>query len=183
MIPGTFSTLRDKDVSVVTFAGTQTAGPSTPPGAHTSGPAAASGAPTAGPAVALGAHPAAEPDTALQLFWDWINQSRAPSRKTQFSPELREIHNKIWEAAVKSWGAPTLKYFSGSEPTRGSASSAPGAAGSRAAGSGAAASSARTPNAKAPVDMRTAPGTQPVPGGLTGSFAKIGLNALTNVKQ
>lgn len=66
MIPGIFSTLKIKDVSVVTFGGAQTAGPLAPPGAHTSGPAAASGAHTASPAVALGT----EPSEALLLFWD-----------------------------------------------------------------------------------------------------------------
>lgn len=57
MIPVTFSTLKTKDVSVVTFAGARTAGPLAPPGAHTSGTATASGVHTAGPAVALGAEP------------------------------------------------------------------------------------------------------------------------------
>ena len=156
-------------MSVVTFAGTQTAGP-----------AAGSGAHTAGSAVAQGAHPAAEPDTAFQLFWDWINTVKVPSRKSQFSPELQAIHSQIWQAAVTSWGTPTLKYTSGtdSQPPKGSASSAPGAA-----GSGAAASGAKSPNAKAPVDMRTAPGTQPVPGGLGGSLTNVALNAFTNVKK
>ena len=154
-------------MSVVTFAGTQTAGPAVASGAH-----------TAGPAVAQGANPAAEPDTAFQLFWDWINQAKVPSRKSQFSSELQGIHSKIWQAAVTSWGTPTLKYTSGTEPTKGSAPSAPGAA-----GAGAAAGAAKSSNAKAPVDMKTAPGTQPVPGGLAESVGKVALNALMNVKQ
>ena len=167
MIPGTFSTLKNKDVSVVTFGGTQAAGP-----------AAGSGAQTAGSAVAQGAHPAAEPDTAFQLFWDWINTAKVPSRKSQFSEELQTIHSQIWQAAVTSWGTPTLKYFPDSEPPKGSAASAPGPA-----GSGAAASGAKSSNAKAPVDMRTAPGTQPIPGGLGGSLTNVALNAFTNVKK
>ena len=167
MIPGTFSTLKTEDVSVIEFGDTQTAGP------H-----AASGAHTAGPAIATGAHPAAEPDTALQLFWDWINQARAPSRKSQFSTELQRIHSQLWQAAVTSWGTPKFKYFPNGEPPSGSASSAPGAG-----GSGAAASGAKKSNAKAPVNMKTAPGTQSVPGGLSGSLLKVGLDAFANVKQ
>ena len=179
MIPGTFSTLKNKDVSVVTFAGAQTAGPPAPPGARTSGPAAASGAHTAGPAVALGS----EPDIALQLFWAWINQPRVPSRKAQFSPELQDIHAQLWHAAVTHWGTPTIEYSPDGGLPKGTAPSGPGAAGSGAAGPGAAASTTKNPRVKAPVDMRTAPGSQPIPGGLSGSLAKVGLNALVNVKQ
>ena len=170
MTPGTFSTLKDKEVTVVTFGETQTAGPSTPPGPHTSGPASAAGAHTAGPAVASGAHPAAEPDTIMQLFWAWINQPTVPSRKAQFSRELQEIHSQVWQAATTSWGTPVIT----SPPPK----SAPVAA-----ESGAAANTSKGPNAKASVDMKTAPGTQPVPGGLSGSLAKVGLNAIMNVKQ
>ena len=178
MILGSFSTLKNKDVSVVTFAGAQTAGPPAPPGAHSSGPAAASGAHTVSPAVAQGS----EPDIALQIFWAWINQSKVPSRKAQFSTELQAIHAQLWKAAVTHWGTPTIALIP-DEPQKGTAPSGPGAAGSGAAGPGAAASNTKNPRAKAPVDMRTAPGSQPIPGGLSGSLAKVGLNALVNVKQ
>ncbi len=169
MIPGTFSTLKDEGVSIVTFGGAHTAGPSTPPGASTSGPATASAAHTAGPAAAPGAHSAAEPDEAFQLFWVWINQPGVPTRKSQFSRELQDIHSQVWQAAITSWGTPTLTYPPKAVPV--------------AAGSGAAGNASKGANAKAPVDMKTAPGTQPVPGGLGGSLAKVGLSAIMNVKQ
>ena len=84
-----------------------------------------------------------------------------------------------WDAAVKSWGAPTYKYFpvGVEEPPKGTTPSALPATGSKIVGSGA------NTNAKAPVDMKTAPVTQPVPGGLTGSLAQVGFNALLNVKR
>ena len=179
MILGSFSTLKNKDVSVVTFAGAQTARTPAPPAAQASGPAAASGAHTAGPAVAQGS----EPDIALQLFWAWINQPNVPARKAQFSRELQAIHAQLWQAAVTHWGTPTIVQSATGELSSGTAPSGPGAVGSGAAGPGAAASTTKNPRAKAPVDMRTAPGSQPVPGGLTGSLAKVGLNALVNTKQ
>ena len=70
-----------------------------------------------------------------------------------------------------------METFPDGEPPEGSAPSGPGAA-----ESGAAASTTRNPRVKAPVDMRTAPGSQPVPDGLSGSLAKVSLNALMNVK-
>ena len=161
-------------MTVVTFAGAQTSEPSLPPGALTSEPAAASSAHTASPAVTLGT----EPDIALQLFWDWINQSRVPSRKAQFSPELQEIHAQLWQAALTHWGTPNIEQLPDGELPKGSAPPAPGAA-----GLGATVRTTNNPRAQAPVALRTAPGSQPVPGGLTGSLAKVGLNALMNVKQ
>lgn len=72
----------------------------------------------------------------------------------------------------------TYKYIAGTATQKGRTPSALPAAGSKIAASG-----AKTPNAKAPVDMRTAPGTQPIPGGLAGSLANVGVNALLNVKK
>lgn len=76
------------------------------------------------------------------------------------------------------WGTPTIKRIPDAELPKGSATSGP-----RAAGPGAAASTTKTPRANARVNMRTAPGSQPVSDGLSGSLAKVGLNALMNVKQ
>ncbi|KAK0509121.1 hypothetical protein JMJ35_008492 [Cladonia borealis] len=170
-----FSTLRDKEVSIVTFGVAQTAEPSAPPADHTSGPDGASGAHTADPAPApTGPAPA----QIVGIFTAWIRQVKA--RSEQWTPELVGIQAQLWDAAVKSWGAPTYKYFpvGVGEPAKGTAPSALPATRSKIVGSG-----AKTPNAKAPVDMKTAPGTQPVPGGLTGSLAQVGVNALLNVKK
>lgn len=184
---GTFSTLKDKDISVITFAHAQIAESSTPPADPTSGPGGASGAhtadPTSGSRDSSGAHTAdptaaSEPLTPVQivgLFLDWIK--RVPQRVAQFTPQIKSIHIQLWQAAITSWGPPSYQYIPGEEP-KGRTQPAP-----QATGSGAAASGAKSQNAKAPVDLRTAPGTQPVPGGLSGQLLNVGVHALTNVKK
>ena len=170
-----FSTLKNKEVSIITFGGAQTAEPSAPPTDHTSRPDGTSGAHTANPAPApTGPTPA----QIVGLFTAWIRQVKA--RSEQWTPELVGIQAQLWNAAVKSWSAPTYKYFpvGVEEPPKGTTPSALPATGSNIVGSG-----AKTANAKAPVNMKTAPGTQPVPGGLTGSLAQVGVNALLNVKK
>ena len=161
-------------MTVVTFAGAQTSEPSLSPGALTSGPAAASSAHTASPAVTLGT----EPDIALQLFWDWINQSKVPFSKDSVQRRASRNPRSIMASRANALGYSNIEQPTDGEQLKGSAPPVPGVA-----GSGAAASATRTPRAQAPVAMRTAPGAQPVPGGLTGSLAKVGLNALVNVKQ
>ena len=170
-----FSTLSNKAVSIVTFGGAQTAEPSAPSAGQISGPDGASGAHTADPAPAPVEGPT--PNQIVGLFTSWIRQVKA--RSEQWTPELMAIQAQLWNAAVKSWGAPTYKYFpTGVEdPPKGTTPSALPATGSKVVGS-----AAKT-NAKAPEDMKTAPGTQPVPGGLTGSLAKVGVSALLNVKK
>ena len=169
---GTFSTLKDKDVSVITFAHAQIAESSTPPADHTSGPGGASGAHIADPTAAT------QPPTPAQIvgfFLDWIQ--RVPQRVAQFTPQIKSIHIQLWQAAITSWGPPSYQYIPGEEP-KGRTQPA-----SQATGSGAAPSGAKSQNAKAPVDLRTAPGTQPVPGGLSGQLLNVGVHALTNVKK
>ena len=169
---GTFSTLKSKDVSVITFAHSQIAESSTPPADHTSGPGGASGAHTADPTTAT------EPPTPAQIvgfFTDWIQ--RVPQRVAQFTPEIKRIHRELWRAAITSWGTPSYQYFPDEAP-KGRTLPAP-----QATGSGAAASGTKSQNAKAPVDLRTARGTRPVPGGLSGQLLNVGVHALTNVKK
>ena len=84
---------------------------------------------------------------------------------------------------ITHWGTPIIEQPPDGEPPKVSAAPAPGVAGSGAVGSEVAASTIKSPRAKAPVDMRTVPGSRPVPGGLNGSLAKVGLNAFMNIKQ